>query len=216
MLELRDVGVAYRRDDWVFRGVSFAVSSGQAWAVLGPNGRGKTTLVRCAAGLMRPLEGEVVRHSSVGFVPQSRGSSFAYSVLDMVLMGRTRHVGTFSVPDAHDQAEAMAALRRVGVAHLAGRSFPTLSGGEQQLVLIARAVASGSGLLVLDEPASGLDLRNQHEVLSLLRSLAADGLAVLLTTHEPDHALAVSDHVVVMSAADDAAAARPKRCCPRR
>ena len=153
MLELRDVGYRYAGSDWVFRGASFAVLPGTATAVLGPNGRGKTTLVRCAAGLLRAEEGDVCREGPVAFVPQARGSAFAYPVREMVLMGRVARVGVFSVPGRRDRLAASAAIDRVGIGHLADRPFPSLSGGEQQLVLIARAVASGSPTLVLDEPA---------------------------------------------------------------
>ena len=198
MLDLSGLGFAYTPGRWVFRDVSLTVSAGTATAVIGPNGRGKTTLVRCAAGLLEPTEGTVARACTPGFVPQAHGSTFAYRVLDMVLMGRARHIGPFSVPGSADVAAARAAIERVGIAGLARRAFPTLSGGEQQLVLIARAVASGSRLLVLDEPAAGLDLRNQSRVLALLRELVGDGLAVLLTTHHPDHALYLADRVVLM------------------
>ena len=198
MLELHRVGYAYPGGDWVFRGVSLSVPAGSATAVLGPNGRGKTTLARCAAGLLTPTEGEVGRDAHVGFVPQARGSAFAYSVGEMVLMGRAGRIGTFSLPGRRDHAAAERAMDRVGVAHLADRPFPQLSGGEQQLVLIARAVASGSPVMVLDEPATGLDLRNQGQVLVLVRALVSEGMSVLFTTHHPDHALFVADSVVLM------------------
>lgn len=203
MLELRGIGFAYAGRDWVFRGVSLAAERGTVTAVLGPNGRGKTTLVRCAAGLLDPQEGSVHRGAAVGFVPQARGSAFAYPVREMVVMGRAAHVGVFSVPGRSDREAAEAAMERVGIAELADRPFPTLSGGEQQLVLVARAVASGHPVLVLDEPATGLDLRNQVVVVELVRSLADDGLAVLLTTHHPDHALMAADAVVLMRGPSD-------------
>ncbi|MEP6648968.1 MAG: ABC transporter ATP-binding protein [Lapillicoccus sp.] len=198
MLELRDIGFAYAAQEWVFRGVSFGLEPGTVTSVLGPNGRGKTTLVRCAAGLLDPQEGEVRREAPTGFVPQARGTAFAFPVREMVVMGRAAHVGVFAVPGRRDRAAADAAMDRVGIVDLADRAFPTLSGGEQQLVLVARAVASGHPVMVLDEPATGLDLRNQGVVLALVRSLADDGLTVLLTTHHPDHALFVSDAVVLM------------------
>ena len=203
MLELRDIGFAYAAGDWVFRGVSVRLEAGSVTAVLGPNGRGKTTLVRCAAGLLTPQRGEVRRDAPVGFVPQARASAFAYPVREMVVMGRAAHVGVFAVPGRSDRAAADAAMERVGIVDLADRAFPTLSGGEQQLVLVARAVASGHPVMVLDEPATGLDLRNQGIVLALVRSLADDGLTVLLTTHHPDHALYVSDFVVLMHGPSD-------------
>jgi iron complex transport system ATP-binding protein len=198
VLELRGVGFAYAAADWVFRGVSFGLSRGTVTSVLGPNGRGKTTLVRCAAGLLTPQEGRIFRSAPTGFVPQARGTTFAYPVREMVVMGRASHVGVFAAPGRRDQRAAEEAMERVGIADLADRPFPALSGGEQQLVLVARAVASGHPVMVLDEPATGLDLRNQAVVLDLVRSLADDGLTVLLTTHHPDHALAVSDRVVLM------------------
>ncbi|MGI8577302.1 MAG: ABC transporter ATP-binding protein [Nocardioidaceae bacterium] len=210
MLELDGVGFRYDRLGWVFRGVSFQVPPGSVTAVLGPNGRGKTTLVRCAAGLLTPQEGVVSRTDSVGFVPQAHGGAFAYSVLDMVLMGRVRQVGVFAAPSRTDQIAAFEAIERVGISDLRDRQFPMLSGGEQQLVLIARAIAAECPILALDEPSAGLDLHNQAQVLSLLRKLVADGMAVLLTTHHPDHALYLADSVVLMMARDDVRTGDPR------
>ncbi|MGI9083840.1 MAG: ABC transporter ATP-binding protein [Aeromicrobium sp.] len=202
MLELHDVGFRYPETGWVFRHVSLEVPAGSVTVVLGPNGRGKTTLVRCAAGLLAPLEGSVSHDGSIGFVPQASGGAFAYRALDMVVMGRARHVSLFGSPTRDDRVAALDAMDRIGVGHLAARQFPTLSGGEQQLVLIARAIASESPALVLDEPTAGLDLHNQAQIMSLLRKLMADGMGVLLTTHHPDHALYLADSVVLMEGRD--------------
>jgi iron complex transport system ATP-binding protein len=201
MLELNGVGFGYGRTDWVFRDVSFQVLPGTATAVLGPNGSGKTTLVRCAAGLLTPVEGTVTRAARAGYVPQAHGSTFAYRALDMVLMGRARQIGLFRSPGAADRTASLEAMDRVGIAGLRSRFFPTLSGGEQQLVLIARAIAAGCPVLVLDEPATGLDLKNQVRVLRLLRELMTDGMAVLLSTHHPDHALYLADQAVLLTPA---------------
>jgi iron complex transport system ATP-binding protein len=198
VLEFDGVGFGYGRQDWVFRNVSFNVLPGTATAVLGPNGSGKTTLVRCAAGLLEPAEGTVRRAYGSGYVPQAHGSAFGYSALDMVLMGRARQVGIFRTPGASDRAAASEAMEKVGVTGLRERRFPTLSGGEQQLVLIARAIAAGCPVLVLDEPATGLDLKNQVRVLSLLRELMSGGMALLLSTHHPDHALYLADRAVLL------------------
>ncbi|WP_446226168.1 ABC transporter ATP-binding protein [Nocardia sp. IBHARD005] len=198
MLELMDLGHGYESRDWLFRHVSHTVSAGQVTAVLGPNGNGKSTLLRCAAGLLRPREGQVRSATAVGYVPQIGHTVFAYRALDMVLMGRARHVAMFSVPGREDEAASYRALERVGAAHLAEHAFDTLSGGERQLVLIARAVASDSRTLVLDEPCSALDLRNQSTVLGLLRDLADEGMGVLITTHHPDHAREIADHALLM------------------
>lgn len=203
MLELDGVGFAYGHSDWVFRGVNLSVEAGTAAAVLGPNGRGKTTLVRCAAGLLPTREGTIRRGGDVGFVPQARGGTFSYRVIDMVLMGRARQVGLFSTPGLADQRAAKHALERVGIGRLRDRQYPTLSGGEQQLVLIARAIAAECPILALDEPSTGLDLHNQARILSLIDELVRDGLTVLMTTHHPDQALYLADSVVLMMGPTD-------------
>ena len=205
MLELTDLGHRYQETGWLFRHVTLAVPPGSVTVVLGPNGRGKTTLVRCAAGLLNPEEGTVSHNGPIGFVPQARGGAFAYRAVDMVVMGRVRQVSLFGTPSRDDRVAALDAMDRIGVKHLAERQFPTLSGGEQQLVLVARAIASESPVLVLDEPTTGLDLHNQAQILSLLRKLVADGLGVLLTTHHPDHALFLADSVVLMGGPEDVA-----------
>ena len=172
--------------------------------VLGPNGRGKTTLVRCAAGLLNPTQGSVSTTMPVGFVPQAHGGAFAYrAVLDMVVMGRVRQVSLFGSPTRDDRVAALDAMDRIGVAHLAERGFPTLRGGRaatgahraSDRLGVARAWCSTS-------QARGLDLHNQAQILSLLRKLVADGMSVLLTTHHPDHALYLADTVVLMGGPD--------------
>jgi iron complex transport system ATP-binding protein len=198
VLELRGAGFGYSPDDWVFRDVSFSVPAGTVTAVLGPNGSGKTTLVRCAAGLLAVRDGTVHRSETAGYVPQAHGSTFGYPVLDMVMMGRARRIGIFRSPGPRDRAAALQAMDQVGIAGLGDRLFPTLSGGEQQLVLIARAVACGSPLLVLDEPSTGLDLKNQARVLGLLKDLSGTGMSLLVSTHHPEHALFLADSVVLM------------------
>ncbi|HVX46439.1 MAG TPA: ABC transporter ATP-binding protein [Mycobacteriales bacterium] len=174
------------------------VPPGAVVAVLGPNGRGKTTLLRCAAGLLRPQRGTVRRQGPVGYVPQARPGTFGYRVIEMVLMGRARHVPVYGTPGPADREAAHAALARVGLSALSGHPYLQLSGGEQQLVLLARALASGADTLVLDEPVSALDPRNQGRILRLLRLLAGSGIGILLTTHQPDHALLIADRATLM------------------
>lgn len=203
MLELDRIGHAHRPGAWLFREVTHAVRPGEVSAVLGPNGRGKSTLLRCAAGLLEPTAGGVDGAGGTAYVPQSHHSAFAYRVIDMVLMGRARHIGLFGSPTAHDESIAWTALERVGMADLGERTFDTLSGGERQLVLIARAIASESRVLLLDEPCAALDLRNQGRVLLLLRQLADEGLGVMLTTHHPDHAREIADEAILLMAPDE-------------
>lgn len=203
MLELDDLGYTHNGRTWLFRNVCHRVRGGHILTVLGPNGRGKTTLLRCLVGLDTPSEGRVRSAAVVGYVPQSHRSAFAYTVLDMVLMGRARRIRSLAVPGRSDTARAYAALARVELESLAHRDYPTLSGGERQLVLIARAIASESPVLVLDEPAAALDLRNQGRILALLRGLADEGRAVVLTTHHPDHALEIADTVLLLHGGAD-------------
>lgn len=202
-LVLDGLGATHDRRNWLFRNVDYRLRPGEILTVLGPNGRGKTTLLRSVVGLHTPAEGSVRAATAVGFVPQSHRIPFAYRVFDMVVMGRARHVGTLSQPGRSDRAIAMDALERVGMAHLADRDYPELSGGERQLVLIARAIAGQSPTLVLDEPASALDLRNQGRVLRLLRGLADEGHTIVLTTHHPDHAMQIGDTAMLLFGGTD-------------
>ncbi|MEV5647290.1 ABC transporter ATP-binding protein [Nocardia sp. NPDC052254] len=204
MLEARSLSFRYSdKGPWIFREVSVRAEAGQVLAVLGPNARGKTTMLKCLAGIARPVSGSVESDGGVGYVPQSHAVVFSFSVLDIVLMGRARAVKIYSTPTSRDRAAARDALRRVGIAHLADRDYTGLSGGERQLVLIARALVSDCGTIVLDEPAAALDLRNQARVLTVLRALAEDGMAVVMTTHHPDHALHAAERSMLMVDADD-------------
>lgn len=200
MIEARAVGFRHEPAlPWLFADLSFTLAAGQTLVLLGRNGRGKTTLLKCIAGLLAPGAGEVRSAGVIGYVPQHFAPVFSYSVLDVVVMGRARHVGLFASPSAKDRTAAEAALDQLGLAKLAQRSVTTLSGGERQLVLIARALASEADILLLDEPASALDFHNQAAVLSTLRRLATErGLTVVMTTHEPTHALEIADRAVLL------------------
>ncbi|WP_237017292.1 ABC transporter ATP-binding protein [Gordonia zhenghanii] len=183
--------------------MSVTAEAGQVLAVLGPNARGKTTMLKCLSGLLRPVSGSVTMSGSVGYVPQSHSVAFSFSVLDIVLMGRARKVRIYSAPSSKDRHAAEQALIRVGAGHLAQREYTGLSGGERQLVLIARALVSECDTIVLDEPASALDLRNQAGVLTALRALADDGMCVVMTTHHPDHALHIAERSMLMVSSVD-------------
>lgn len=204
MLEADQISFRYgRTKPWIFRDVTLELTPGEVMAVLGPNARGKTTLLKCLAGLHEPTTGAVMSEGGVGYVPQTHQSVFSFEVLDVVLMGRARKVKVYSSPTRADRDAALTAIERVGISHLAARDYGALSGGERQMVLIARALVSGCATLVLDEPASALDLRNQATVLSVLRSLADDGMAVLMTTHHPDHALHIAERSMLMVSSED-------------
>lgn len=197
--ETRGLGHWYARDRWVFRGLSISVARGETLCVLGPNGRGKTTLLRVLAGLLAPREGTLAVAGRAAYVPQFFQSVFQYPVREMVVMGRARHVRLLGHPTRHDYAVSDAMLERVGLRGFADRPFNALSGGERQLVLLARALTAESEILVLDEPSSSLDLRNQSLLLGLLDEIARERrIAVVYSTHHPQHALASDCRVLLM------------------
>ena len=180
-------------------------------ALLGPNGGGKTTLLKTLLGLLAPQAGEVrlgerplASYSSrerarlIAYVPQSHVATFAFTVEAVVLMGRTAHGNLFSRPTAADRAVAARVLERFGIAHLRERPYTMISGGERQLVLLARALAQEPQFIVLDEPTASLDFGNQGKVMREIRALAAAGHGVLFTTHDPNHALRAADRAYLL------------------
>jgi len=204
VIGLSNLGYAYHPGRWVFRHYAAKVAKGHVFALLGPNGRGKTTLLKLLLGALKPSEGEVSVKGQMAFVPQLFQVSFDYSALDMVLMGRARKVGLFSQPSAKDEEAALAALDRFGMADYANRPFHEMSGGQRQLVIFARALVAEAEILILDEPTSALDLKNQMLVLDWVTTLSRkDGLTILMTTHHPHHALAVADDVLLMLGKED-------------
>ncbi|KAF0227352.1 MAG: iron complex transport system ATP-binding [Beijerinckiaceae bacterium] len=184
---------------WIFRGLDLAVEHGATLAILGPNGRGKTTALHAILGFLPLTEGERTAPNRLGYVPQLLTIPAPHALREMVVMGRCARVGLFGQPSPEDYRAADAAIERVGIRHLAGEPFARLSGGERQMGLIARALATGSDVLVLDEPASALDLGNQGRLLYLLNDLRqAREMTILFTTHDPNHALAAADDALLM------------------
>lgn len=210
MLQATDLSVGYP-GRVVGSGLSLVLRAGEVLALLGPNGCGKTTLLKTLLGLLPALGGAVElqgkplahwplaeRARELAYVPQGQASTFGFTALEMVLMGRTAHQGLIARPTAHDRELAHHALQRVGMAHLANRSVHHISGGERQLVLIARALAQQPRAVLLDEPTASLDFGNQGLVMRAIRTLAMEGLAVLFTTHDPNQALRCADRAVLM------------------
>lgn len=197
-LELKEVALA-PGGHVVAHDVNLSLMAGTVLAILGPNGRGKTTLIKALLGTLPIASGTRKLRGVIGYVPQGAGVGFDYRVREIVVMGRARHLGLFRGPGRHDYAAADAALKRVGMLHLADRNVTTLSGGERQLVMVARALAGDCDILLLDEPASALDLKNQRRLFDTLASLAHDdGMAVAFSTHVPGHAFEAADQALLL------------------
>lgn len=206
----------------VLRDVSFTAEGGELVSVLGPNGVGKTTLFRCILGTLTPQTGHIKmdgqdlatlppreRARRIAYIPQIHPPTFGYTVLDTVLMGAARQLNAFQQPGAAQIRQADEALEQVGAAHLRERNFAHLSGGEQQLVLIARALAQKAEVLMMDEPTSALDYGNQLRILQMVRRLAAQGYTVILSTHNPQHALTFATTLLALHGGTAAAWGRP-------
>jgi iron complex transport system ATP-binding protein len=210
LLSAHDLSIGYGQTR-IACGLALTVTAGSVTCLLGPNGIGKTTLFKTLLGLIPPLSGTIKVGGNdlarmdregiarnIAYVPQAQVSEFSYTVLDLVLMGRTAYLGSFGAPRPADIDVAMAALDTLGIASLAERDSTRISGGQRQLVLIARALAQQSRIIVMDEPTANLDLGNRILVLNTIRRLADDGLAVVLSTHEPEHAFVVADQVAIL------------------
>lgn len=211
MLKLENVCFQYRRNLPLLQDISFEMARGSAVSLLGPNGAGKTTLIRCILGLLPLQTGHIYlqgqditmlktrrRARLISYVPQSSMLTFPYEAREVVLMGRVAHLGLGAAPGIKDHYEAEAAMAAMDILHLAERPFQQLSGGEKQLVVIARALAQKALLMILDEPTASLDFFNQARALKLVRALTQNGQSILMTTHNPDHALLIADKVVMI------------------
>ena len=223
MLDIRDAAYRYPSGSDVFEHVSFTVDRGEIVSILGPNGAGKSTLLTCVAGLFDLHKGEILLKGTpmhamkmedvaklVGFVPQNHYPTFDYTVEEFVLLGRSPHIGMLSSPGEKDREIAAASIAEMGLQHFRGRIYTQLSGGERQLVLIARALCQQPQILLLDEPTAHLDYGNQIRMLKLVERLRDSGYTILMTTHFPDHVFMCCDKVVIIKDKGLFACGRPE------
>lgn len=212
MLTVKNGSFSYPKGEKILNDISFEAKSGELAAILGPNGAGKTTLLRCIMGMLKwssgesLLDGEDIRSmpagrlwSRIAYVPQAKSASGAFTAFETVLLGRSSRLNVFSAPKKEDVEKAESALKKLGISYLADRKCSCISGGELQMVLIARALAAEPEILILDEPESNLDFKNQLIVLDTMSALAQEGMACIFNTHYPEHALRRADKSLILS-----------------
>lgn len=211
LFEINNASFSYPKRMQTFQKVSFKIEQGQIFTILGPNGAGKSTLLSCIAGLNSlttgkiTLNGRDISHMSrkeiahtEGFVPQNIDAVFSYSVIEYVVMGRAAYISSLGKPSSKDYDYAFEAIKTMGISELTNRSFSELSGGERQQVAIARILVQNPQLILLDEPTSALDFGNQIKVVKMAKSLSEKGYSVIMTTHNPDHAIMLNGVVGIL------------------
>lgn len=198
-LEIRN-GVFGYPDKPVIKDINFELNTGEIVCVLGKNGAGKTTLFKSMLGILKPLSGTILLNGKsigewnrpqfarlVGYIPQARSLPFPFTVMDVVLFGRTAHMPVFGSPGRKDRVLAEECMELLNISLLRNRIFTQLSGGEQQLVIIARALAQQPSFLLMDEPTSSLDFGNQIKIIRQVNALKNNSLGIIMATHSPDH-----------------------------
>jgi iron complex transport system ATP-binding protein len=211
IMEMKDCSFSYDNKENIFENINFSVSPGDIFCILGANGTGKTTLIKCLTGLMKTQSGEILINGKdmnlfsptdlakkIGYIPQIHNSTFPFTVLDVVLMGRSPHLDIFESPSEKDYELALKSLESLNITHMKDKPYTEISGGEQQLVFIARVLTQEPSILILDEPTSHLDFGNQIRTLDIIKKLAESGLSVIMSSHFPDHALISANKVALM------------------
>jgi iron complex transport system ATP-binding protein len=212
LLEVVNLGFSYNAQRRIFQGVDFSLSEGEIMSILGPNGAGKSTLLNCVANLLKPTEGEILLEGAplhsikpnevariIGYVPQIHIPAYEFTVRDFVVMGRAPYIGAFSKPSDNDYVMVEDALKMLQISHLADKIYTEISGGERQLATIARAIVQKPKIILLDEPTAHLDYGNQLRAVNLIKKLAGMGFSIIITTHQPDHAMMLEGYTGIMN-----------------
>lgn len=202
----------FKKTDYILRDINFSLGDGDVLAILGPNGVGKTTLIKSLTGLLPWTRGETFLDgknistmkerelwSKISYIPQKRNFSFAYTGLEMVLFGSTSSLNIFERPSQKEIERAREVMEMIGIDHLQDKVANEMSGGELQMLLIARSLVKEPKIIILDEPESGLDYKNQIIILDLIKKLSASGVIIVMNTHYPDHALKISNKCLLLN-----------------
>ena len=199
LIKALNLGYFYTKDKFCFKDLSFGLNEDETLAILGLNGQGKSTLLYNLIDILEPKIGEVNINQSFSYLSQNLSLNFNYSVIDVVLMGLASKISLFKTPSKNDYKKSEKALEILGILSLKNRLYATLSGGQKQLVLLARAIVPNNKILILDAPFSAMDLKNQNKVLSLIKNLKKElNLTVIFTTHNPNHAHAIADKTLIL------------------
>ena len=210
LFEVKNISFDYDGEE-IFSNISFSIEKGDVLCILGPNGTGKTTLIKCLNGLHEVSSGEILINGNnikkmsfkqiskhIGYIPQAHVPSFPFKVFDVVLMGRAPYLNLTDSPKDEDRKIALDALKALGIEDLKDKEYTNLSGGERQLVFLARVLCQKPDILILDEPTSHLDFGNQIKLLEIIDNLAKNGLSIIMSSHFPDHAFLSSTKVAIM------------------
>lgn len=210
LIQMNNLSIGYGKTV-IAKDLNITLDNHQIICLLGANGCGKTTLLKTVLGIVKQQSGNIIIQGKaqkqwsrselskvIAYVPQIQTHFFAFSVVEVVLMGRTTHIHWQSTPKKHDKKIALRALERLGIAHLQNKIYTELSGGQRQLVLIARALAQEPSILIMDEPTASLDYGNQLRVLEEIKKLKQAGLTILMTTHQPEHSLMIADRLLML------------------
>lgn len=202
----------FKNTDYILKDINFSLEEGDILSVLGPNGVGKTTLIKCLTGLLKWTRGETFLDgknissikeneiwSKISYIPQKRNFSFPYTGLEMVLFGSTSSLNIFEKPNKKERIRAKEVMKMIGIDHLSNKNANEMSGGEVQMLLIARSLVKDPKIIILDEPESGLDYKNQLIILNLIKKLSERGVIIVMNTHYPEHALKISNKCLLLN-----------------
>ena len=202
----------FKNTDYILKDINFSLEEGDILSVLGPNGVGKTTLIKCLTGLLKWTRGETFLDgknissikeneiwSKISYIPQKRNFSFSYTGLEMVLFGSTSSLNIFEKPKEKERVRAKEVMKMIGIDHLSHKNANEMSGGELQMLLIARSLVKDPKIIILDEPESGLDYKNQLIILNLIKKLSERGVIIVMNTHYPEHALKISNKCLLLN-----------------
>lgn len=217
ILEVENGCFGYPKQEKILKNINLHLEKGHILSVLGPNGIGKTTLLKCMIGLLPWTSGRSILNgtdlckmkskdiwNTISYIPQAHSFSFSYTGLEMVMLGRSSHLGLFEQPGAQEIEMAEVMMEKVGITRLAGKDCNRMSGGELQMVLIARALINEPELIILDEPETGLDFHNQILVLNMIERLAhEEGISAIMNTHYPTNAMSIADEAFMMNRKGD-------------